>query len=397
MSQRRVALWLSTSALCALLVFSSILVFQLAVDPFGVWGSPVVRGWNNAKVVMPNTNRIFKPYQYMERKPEVVFLGTSHVEWGFPPVWPGTPSSEVYNFGLGTLSVFEVAEYVKLFLEPPLPRVVVLEMDPVAFMQDREDFIPGFSIERLDALKSFFSPLGYALRLKELVFNFDAIRKSFETTEESRKHPGQRLYDDSGYYIRQGEGQRPTRSRFQSRIWRYARGYYRAKQFSEDGVSIFKNVISSLREQGVEVVLFSSPLFVDVQMIINSQGRWSGYEAIKREMAGFTPFWDFANVNPLTVDKNNYTDGSHFAGDVGRLVVNKISGANPTETTGGALAGSGVLLTAGNASRELKRMRKDLEDWEKGHSALLKAIRECEKTGDRKAFDAATKAIYRFR
>src|SRR3954466_5926047 len=56
--------------------------FVIAVDPYNVFGSPSLRGFNNVRPYYEPRVLVAKPYQVQRQRPSAVALGSSRVEVG---------------------------------------------------------------------------------------------------------------------------------------------------------------------------------------------------------------------------------------------------------------------------------------------------------------------------
>jgi hypothetical protein len=388
-------IWLLVFATLSITLLSGVLAFQLNIDPFGVWGSTVRPGINNSRTGQVNTDRMFKPYQLIRTSPAVVFLGTSHVEYGLPPRWHGVDPERVYNFGIGTLNVKEALAYAEFIAAVRSVRIVAIEVDPVMFGGNFNSPFPGFSQSRLNALAQ--CPVrGQLTKLKETVFNFDAAAQSLDTIAASRLKPTHRFYDDAGWFVHRGEVPGPIPSSYRSLMWNYAKGYYRRRPHPPEAFKLFSALVSRLKQKNIEVVLFTSPLSIDLQMIMDAQGQWNFFESIKRQVVTIAPLWDFGGINSVTRNLRNYSDGSHYLGKVGLRMIDVMSGG---EKSVARLPSDdfGVLLTQRNVEPQLQRLRADMEQAKAETPLIYKAFENANRNGNQTEFNVAVWQRYSFK
>ena len=82
--------------------------FVIAVDPYYVFGSPSLRGFNAVRPYYEPHVLIAKPYQVRRQRPSAVALGSSRVEVGIDPRHPGWTDTNVFNFALPSSNSYAV-------------------------------------------------------------------------------------------------------------------------------------------------------------------------------------------------------------------------------------------------------------------------------------------------
>ena len=180
--------WLLAFWATVFLCLGSVFFFQVTVDPMGVWSAASTAGFNNFKTSQEQTERIFKIYQYRGYEPEVVFLGSSRVNYCMPPQWPGIPDDKVYNMGITAAHIPEESFYFDAMLDTHLPKIVAVGIDLLQFSSRYNKPHKGFSEDRLWMVS--FSPFtSFVEKAKETVLSFDAVRSSIDVMEASEENP----------------------------------------------------------------------------------------------------------------------------------------------------------------------------------------------------------------
>jgi hypothetical protein len=102
---RRAALALGLSILLLPLLIAG---FFVAVDPYYVFGSPSLRGFNAVRPYYAPYVVAVKPYQMWRMRPPAVVLGASSAEVGIDPRHPGWESDKVFNFALPSSNSYAI-------------------------------------------------------------------------------------------------------------------------------------------------------------------------------------------------------------------------------------------------------------------------------------------------
>src|SRR5581483_1814639 len=78
----------------------SVVGLLIAVDPYYVFGSPSLHGFNAVRPYYEPYVVVAKPYQVWRMRPEAVVLGASSPEVGIDPRHPGWGTKKVFNFSI---------------------------------------------------------------------------------------------------------------------------------------------------------------------------------------------------------------------------------------------------------------------------------------------------------
>jgi hypothetical protein len=82
--------------------------FIVAVDPYWMFGTPSVAGFNESRPLYETSVVRAKPYQVMRLRPKVVALGSSRAEVGLSPEHPGWADRHAFNFAIPAANSYEV-------------------------------------------------------------------------------------------------------------------------------------------------------------------------------------------------------------------------------------------------------------------------------------------------
>ncbi len=110
---------------------------NLTVDPYSVFGSPRVAGFNAQKAKASTYTPLVKAHQIERARPVTVLLGTSRVDIGLDPVhpaWPG-PAKPVYNYGLPEASILTMPQQLGHALQAGAVRTAVVGLEFQDFLR----------------------------------------------------------------------------------------------------------------------------------------------------------------------------------------------------------------------------------------------------------------------
>jgi hypothetical protein len=82
--------------------------FIAAVDPYWLFGSPSISGFNESRPYYETSVVQAKPYQLLRVRPKVIALGSSRAEVGLSPEHPGWADRHAFNFALPAANSYEI-------------------------------------------------------------------------------------------------------------------------------------------------------------------------------------------------------------------------------------------------------------------------------------------------
>lgn len=350
----------------------SIGLFNVAIDPYGVFNSREIVGINQAKPEKLKNMRLFKAVDITRIKPVTVFIGSSRTEYGLEPKHSALIDSQpAYNLGLGAATPYEMFHYLQhAIANQPKIQLVVIGLDEFMFNALSVEGT-GFSKTRLEKKH---------LTIQDLInttFSFTALTASRKTLEYSQKYPYYKSYSPEGRLnlrpIDRNGG--ATEYRFANNISVYFRVYPEYK-ISQRYLSYLAKIINLCQEKKIETKVFISPSHAARWEIIHAARHWQTYEQLKRELVKLTPIWDFSGYNSITTETisnnmKNYIDDSHYRKEIGDLVLNRLLSYQEEKVPDDF----GILLTVNNIETHLAKIRADRQLWLSNNPQEVELVR----------------------
>lgn len=349
-------------------------LFNLFIDPYGVWNPPSLYGVNAHKSEMYTHQRIFRAVDLARLKPKVILLGSSRSFFGLDPkYYAKLTGMNAYNLGLNGTNMAEELAYLEhaIYNQPDLEKVVI-SLDFYAFNAYNEGRT-DFSADRMnkhhitldDSLKTLLS--------------WDACKASWDTLRYNREHPDTPLAEDNGLFTDAGIKRShvlnlTTKGTFDRELstYLYSDQFFRSYKLT---MYEYKKIIRLCQERNIKVVAFISPAHATLWEAIKIAGHWSVLEEWKQEVSALTPVWDFSGYNEITTEQIqetmlNYWDSSHYKKLVGNLVLERLF--NPE--TDLVPDDFGILITPDNIESHLARIRQDQAAWEEKNPDVVNYV-----------------------
>lgn len=362
----------------------SIGAFNVLVNPYGLFNVVNITGINSVKPEKFNNDMLIKAVEVSRKQPNIIFLGTSRVQWGLNSNYSGLKTQETYNLALQGANMYELRCYFEhaLINQPDLEQVVIGldELMFSKFVEDRPDFNP-------DRLGKRHIDLQDSLNT---IFSLDAFDDSRQTIQSNRENPQNVLL--SNFMVKPDifvdgtlalDSSRPTPGSvetFKANLANRLRpdrsdGRYSQYELSDESLEDFRKIVEISEQHNIDLKVFISPEHSTLFAAMNSVLYGPEIDHWKRELVKIAPVWDFSGYNSITTealsrDMKYYLDSSHYSPETGNLILERMLMPNSKTVP----ADFGVLITPDNIESHLEKTRADYEKWAKNHSELAALI-----------------------
>lgn len=391
----------------ATFVFLCLLVagFNLAVDPYGIFGTPRITGFNAKKPAAAERVRVAKPYMAEAVHAKTIVGGNSRPEIGIDPLSPCWEKQHLpaFNTGIPGANLQLQLEYTRHAVSASGANRVLLGVDFVDFLVgnkqiDRLDFgAPA----RGDALRLTYrtgSPDSARAYLQRTIdrlsglFSLEALMNSMATiagqgspNASTRRPDGFNPANDYLSIIAT-EGQavlfEQKNSELADRLVGNGSILHNFGQSSSEPLEALKRFLDWANGEKVDVILFINPYHVDYLSLIAVTGKWHLFEQWKRDLAAVAtekavPLWDFNSIDSYSTGAppaaGNHKDHlpwfwepAHYRKELGDLMLAKMEGTN-CKVTGGS-APLGTLLSETTIDTHLDVLRRGMADFRHTHA-----------------------------
>lgn len=387
-SFRRDNAFLITFAITCVSLLMMMVVINAVVDSYQIMPSSLSlmpRG-HPAKAVPGSTSfRLIKAADVMKIKPKAILLGTSRVEQGFRAQDAAALlDMDCYNLGLDGAGFFETYAYFQhaLFHQPDL-RYVIIGLDLFCFNKNRPPR-PDFSRDRLGRIGLPWGDYFHALLSQEsCLASLSSLTNLYNwcLSKEIAKHG---VLDDRGniteesriaFFLNQGLTGEGDDYLVMEKLFSSSR-LYGNFEFSEDAFTLFKKMVCTCRERGIQLKVYFSPSRVLYWYGLRLKGLGESLRRLKTEVAQLIDVWDFSGVNEVTLEESNYFDFSHFRSKIGKQLLPVLLGLEEPKI--------GRKLTAANVEAELDRWDQELTEWAMLDLQNASFVRNCIATSGKK-------------
>ncbi len=405
--RRYFRLWLA-----ALLLFlSTAAIMNYLVDPYGLFGTARIEGFNAIKPTASTRTRMVKPYKVERLAPKTVISGNSRPEMGLDPAnvcWP-EELRPVYNLSLPGADIYYQARLLQHAISSNNVRFVLWGLDFINFIGMHTNAenpnqwrkVPQPFENRLRVNTDGSSNKDYRQkkikdRLQAL-FSLDAMEDSLRTvfgqddlyTPSIREDGFNPARDYPGIIAWEGQG-----------VLFQQKNASIAKMFSRPGLNLFpahlqwspefesvRQLLLYAQTHGVEVTLFINPYHADYFLSLDLSGHWQKFETWKKHLVKLTDefgvkLFDFSGLTPFSTepappldDKETtlrwFWEPAHYRKEYGDLMLGQMLGRKCSTEN---IALPDAILSTETIDTHIIHSRRDMEEYKRNHPEAIKRL-----------------------
>jgi len=315
-------------AACTAALVTAAVTFNVVVDPYDVFGTPRIEGFNHAKPNALDRARVGKLYQVQRIRPKGLIVGNSRPQMGLATdhaCWP--PSARpVYNMALPGLSVYKQVRYAQHAMAGGHHDLTVVGVDFLDFLwRERPPADPyrwpptsANATDEPFAADPEGNPTGrfFWTRLSDYVastLSIDALMDSITTIARQHRgnattldpdgfHPADRLYHPivrvDGVKVLFQQKNQQVAERLAGEQWHL---FSPGRRTSPDFEAI-RRLIEQSNANEAKTILFINPYHAEYLLQLDAAGLWEMFEVWKERLSELShkedvAIWDFSGFH----------------------------------------------------------------------------------------------------
>lgn len=334
--------WVWLTILLILLPLACMGGFNYYIDP--LWNFSHSNPHNSAQLPFDERQQKTDYLTFTADKYDSLLLGSSRCTYinqnDFAPL-------KTYNYALSNMLFEEYAGYINYAVEKQGHDFdyIILGLDFFATNQNTEkNFKPSaYYIEQANS---------FLYRYKTL-FSKDVFKYSLQNFRAAQADSRINFtYDRSNVKTLSRVSRAETEQKIAATVEKYKKDIYANYEYIP-----VKEVLQSLKDSypNSKFIVFTTPVSPALFQLIIDQGLYPYYEQWLRDAtAVFGEVYHFMYPNSVTLNLDNFYDGSHVYPEVGTLIAHKITGQEDKNIP----ADFGILLTPDNIDQNLNMIAK---------------------------------------
>jgi hypothetical protein len=384
--------------LLLLLLSTATALFNYLVDPYGLFNTQRIEGFNARKPLAASHVRITKPYQVLNQAPRTLIMGNSRPEIGLDPANPCWPPATrpIFNLSLPGSSIFLQARLIQHALTTEKVEHLLWGLDFIDFFKPHSHGnshwiapnrkLPHEKRNRVNSdgtinhgytwhvIHDHFQALASLNAIKDSIITI--IKQSNPFTSTIREDGFNPAFDyleiihwEGQWVLFAQKLEELNRIFSRKELTLYTPGNRWSPEFED-----LQRMLEYTKTKDVKVTLFINPYHVEYLSTIAANGHWEAFEDWKRHLASLAAaagvtLWDFGIVNPLTSEKipartdkkttmRWFWEPAHYRKELGDLMLSQMLGqsCNPEP-----IPAVGKRLAPTNVETVLAQSRKRLE------------------------------------
>lgn len=354
MNYRSFVNWFTGISISLIIVISAALCI---IDPLGIFNIVNIKGFNHYKKIQVSYMDVFKPYEIQEKKPDIIFIGSSRVCRSIDPIALHT-GDVVYNAGFNTLTLKDMDTYLDMVYKIKKPKKVYIGLD---FQQFDEAELKlhrtGFSLERVQNITTKDNII-CLYKLKDTIgIGGENIISVIEDSNRNINEPASFF---NGYNYEYNKNLKINSRWFYSTFNIYNNIYSKWK-YSKRAMAHFRNIVKKAKKNNVELIVYFNPVSIELMNLMRIYKIDDDLEKVKKEVTYVCGIvYDFNFVNKYVTNKKYFMDGSHCNRLYGDIIIKDLKNKKNSKSM--------LVLTKENVEFQLKKERNSFTGWRKKNS-----------------------------
>jgi hypothetical protein len=356
-----------TFFIATLLMFFTAVLTNVVIDPFAIFDTPSLVGWNEMKPAAWGRPDIHKTFAVRALTPDALIFGTSRAEVGINPRHSAFVGLKPYNLAVSGANMAQIAKYYDHARIVAPPRLLVVGLDFHAFNvynNGRNDID-----EMMFARETAWEPVLLPLRKAKVAIGWQTLLNSMNTLDVQRQVKAHRWTKDGRGQVNPASVEAniielgSQRNLFTAVEKRDVHDEYLTGPRHEFALGLDRHdsPMESLRRivreaylNNMDVRFFISPVHARRLEVIRGLNLWGAFEDWKRTLVTMMeaeakvagshsfPLWDFSGYNDITTETvpadddsktrmRWYWESSHYRTETGDMILNRMFQIAPSE------------------------------------------------------------------
>lgn len=352
-----------------LLLIVGIISINASIDYTGIFGSNLLSKDISLKT---DNRRLVSPGVIRKYTPEVIITGTSRAGRGLNPLHNVFENQKTLNLFLNAGDANEIGKLLNFASLVSPPKKIVLGVDFFSFDSDLN----------VDSYSSRFKEYNYEnstlifriIRNLDLLLSKESIRSNLsilKTNKTDFEEYSMKSFHDASYRkqdiaLIDDIYSKAIQVHNATKLSEVGHGYYDF-QFSFEKLDYLTEVLKKLKNQGVEIKVFMSPIHVYFMESIIQLELFSEYSMVLSAMSELAEdplieFYDFSGFNEYTAGKLDgkvsgyFPDAGHYSEYLGNKILEKMFKSNSNDDFG-------KLVSTKNLQNHLNDFEQERLSW----------------------------------
>lgn len=352
MNYKHFVVWFTGISISLIVSYCAVLCI---IDPLGIFNIVSIKGINNYKGVQNNYIDVWKPYEIKDKKPDIIFIGSSRV-FQVVDVRSYKTDCIIYNAGFSGLSIKDMDAYIDMICKVKKPKKIYIGLDLFQFGNNNfsRDRL-GFSINRLNNIINKNNTIFLCKMQDSLSIDFKNI---IRTMIVSMKNINKQSDFINGYYNNDYNiSLNVDKLGYYRSLNQYNREYIEWT-YSDKSMEYLKKILKKADQNDIEVIVYFNPVSIELMSLMRIYEIDDDLEKIKRDVTSICGVvYDFNFTNEDVINKKYFIDASHVNKLFGDFIIEDLQNNKDSNRM--------LILTNQNIENQLKKEKCNFDNWKK--------------------------------
>lgn len=331
---------------------SFICILLCLIDPLGIFNIVTIKGFNHYKgIVQEKYMDVWKPYEIKEKKPDIIFIGSSRVYLAID-ARSYRSNYTIYNAGFSGLSIKDMDAYVDMICKMKKPKKIYIGLDLFQFGDsDFSSSRPGFSLYRLNNVAAKDNTIFLYKMHDSLSIDFKNIVNVIDNSLKNVNRQSNFIngYCNTSFNINE-KGYYSTINSYNNK--------YKKWKYSKNSMTCLKEILKKANKNGIEVIIYFNPVSIELMSLMRIYEIDDDLEKIKRDVTSICGVvYDFNFTNEDVINKKYFIDASHVNKLFGDFIIEDLQNNKDSNRM--------LILTNQNIENQLKKEKCNFDNWKK--------------------------------
>ena len=302
--------YILVTAILTISLLVGIFTFNYSVDP--------IRVKNDV------TTRSQKYNDLMKYRPDTIMLGGSRIQFLSTNNVKQYTQDMVYNISMTNMTLFEQLKYTEFTIKEFNIKNIVIGLNYYTFGENAKKYEGDFDKDLLKKGITF-------QYIKDIVQSYLTTTVTIDAIEiflNKEKYEERKMFDKYGsrtvFMQNKVIGGRDWETRSNTTLKGYEEEIFKDFKFSTKKLNYYKKIVDLAKKNNITMYIFTTPVHSSLYKLALDSSSLSAMNRWKKDLALIHEYYDFMNINSITVNSDNYIDVSHIKQQYGSLIFGRI-------------------------------------------------------------------------
>jgi hypothetical protein len=269
------------------------------------------------------TTRSQKYNDLMKYRPDTIMLGGSRIQFLSTNDVKQYTRDTVYNISMTNMTLFEQLKYVEFAIKEFNIKNIIIGLNYYTFGENAKKYELDFDEDLLKKGITFQYIKDIVQSYLTTSMTIDAIKISLNKEKYEERKKFDKYGSRTMFMQNQIIGGRNWEVRSNKTLKSYKKTF-NDFQLSTKKMNYYRKIVDLAKNNNITIHIFTTPIHSSLYKLALDSSSLSAMNRWKKDLALIHEYYDFMNINSITVNSDNYIDVSHIKQQYGSLIFGRI-------------------------------------------------------------------------